>query len=120
MPHVRHRVGPDLSRPIFLQRPYYPQGRRDVPSAGYGFGVRSGDWKYFEAEEEGRRELYNLHEDRGERIDVSATAQDKTEEMSGLIREWRARQKGGLAESALTPRDEAALEALGYGVPASK
>jgi len=120
MPHVRRSVEPDLSRPIFLQRPYYPESRQGATGVGYGFGVRRGDWKYFEAADEGRRELYDLREDGGEQADVSMESPDRAEEMSGLIREWRTRQKGGLARSALTPRDEAALEALGYGEPSSR
>lgn len=120
MPHMRRSVAPDPSRPIFLQRPYHAAKRPGSTDAGYGFGVRSGAWKYFEAADEGRRELYDLREDGGEQADVSAALPDKAQEMSALIREWRTLQKGGLADSALTPRDEAALEALGYGESPSR
>lgn len=120
MPYLRRSVAPDPSRPIFLQRPYYAASGPGPKDVGYGFGVRRGAWKYFEAADEGRRELYDLREDGGERIDVAEARPDKAAELSALIREWRTLQKGGLARSALTPRDKAALEALGYGESSSR
>lgn len=119
MPHVRESAVPDPERPVFLQRPYYPPAGDQHPDRGYGFGVRSGRWKYFEAPGEERRELYDLYEDPGERTDLSGERAERVAEMSALIREWRARRQAGAAASELTPVDEAALEALGYGAPSS-
>ncbi|MBT40160.1 MAG: hypothetical protein CL938_16615 [Deltaproteobacteria bacterium] len=120
MPHVHRSVAPDLSRPIFLQRPYPAAKAGAATEVGYGFGVRRGAWKYFEAADEGRRELYDLRGDGTEQSDVSLDSPGRADAMSALIQEWRTRQKGGLAHSVLTPRDKAALEALGYGESPSR
>ena len=117
MPHVRRSVAVDPERPVFVQRPYYPPAGAGHPDPGFGFAVRSGRWKYFEAPGEERTELYDLEADPGERIDLSKERVERVAEMSALIRAWRARREAGVADAALTPRDEAALEALGYGVP---
>ena len=113
-PFLLGQEAPDLARPIFLQRPYYGPVRPGYDDIGYGFGLRSGRWKYFEALDEGRSELYDLERDPRERVNLSQRVPRKREQMSERIRAWRLRQKGGLARSNLSEGDEAALDALGY------
>lgn len=51
--------------------------------------VRSGDWKLIEYYEDGRRELYNLREDLGEKHDLAATQVETCDHLRALLDEWR-------------------------------
>jgi arylsulfatase A-like enzyme len=53
--------------------------------------IRSGDWKLLEFFETGKRELYNLRDDPGEKSDLSAANRDRTEELHARLVAWRKR-----------------------------
>ncbi len=51
--------------------------------------IRSGDWKLIEFFETGKRELYNLKDDPGEREDLSAKMPDRASELHSKLVSWR-------------------------------
>jgi len=61
-------------------------GRWRTTPAG---SVRSGDWKLIEFFEDGRRELYNLRDDLGERKNLAPEKPDKAKEMHQRLIAWR-------------------------------
>ena len=51
--------------------------------------VRSGDYKLIEFFEDGVLELYDLHKDPGESINLVDQLSDKAELLHGSLRSWR-------------------------------
>jgi len=72
------------------QRPglfwHYPHYHHSAPAGA----VRRGDWKLIEFFEGGRRELYNLAEDIGEKHDRAADRPDLAGELHKVLQDWRA------------------------------
>ncbi len=101
-------------RPLHLLRPYFPGGRPKLSEVGFGFGVRRGRWKYFEASAEGRRELYDLERDPDERRNLVLERPGVAEELARIVAEHRAREMPAGATYEGGVRDRAGLEALGY------
>jgi arylsulfatase A-like enzyme len=62
-----------------------PGGWRTTPAGS----IRAGDWKLLEFFEDGRRELYNLRDDLGEKNNLAATMPDKVNELHAKLRAWR-------------------------------
>ena len=129
LPELRGADGIDLSpalggetleadRPLLLQRPYYPGGRRKLGERGRGFGLRAGPWKYIERRAEGARELYRLDRDPRETTNLAerdpARADALSEELARVVSDVLA--DGGAAAEApeLDAQDREALRALGY------
>ncbi len=76
--------------PLFWHFPGYlgaGQGTWRTTPAG---AIREGDWKLQEFFEDGRRELYNLKDDPGERRDLTAAQKDKAAELHARLVAWRA------------------------------
>ena len=117
-PHLFGDAEPDRNRPIFLQRPYFPRGRPLVhpDEKGWGLGLRRGHWKYFEAKEENRRELYDVEHDPREKRNLASKRTEKADELSALLATWRERQTAMAVQRNLSipPDARAGLEALGY------
>ena len=65
--------------------------------------VRAGDFKLLEFFEDGRRELYNLKEDVGERRDLASAMPEKVKELHGKLVEWR-KQVGAKMPTKNEPR----------------
>jgi len=109
----------DPARPIFLQRPYYPDGRERFDERGTGLAVRSGRWKYYEASEEGVRELYDLTVDPGERENLAEAKPKRAALLAETLTAWWREQEARRPEppegSAETdPEVLEGLRALGY------
>jgi arylsulfatase A-like enzyme len=106
----------DPGRAVFLHRRHYEPGQiGNIPVAGEKFGVRAGPWKYIEGEDEGTRELFNLKNDPGERVNLYETSRAVADELRARIAEWKAthaRDTGDRPE--LSPEDLERLKALGY------
>jgi arylsulfatase A-like enzyme len=51
--------------------------------------IRAGDWKLLEFFEDGRRELYNLRDDIGEKQNLAAQMPDKVKELHAKLVAWR-------------------------------
>jgi arylsulfatase A-like enzyme len=116
LPYIDGTAAADPERAIFLQRPYFPEGRPRYEQSGYGFAVRVGRWKYFEAPDENRRQLFDLVNDPGEEKNLAASRPRVVKRLSGLIAEWRERQERNRPERELeVPADALeGLRALGY------
>jgi arylsulfatase A-like enzyme len=71
-------------RPLFWHYPHY--GNQGGSPAG---AVRVGDWKLIEWYEDGRRELFNLREDLGERHDRASDNPAKVRELASQLDAWR-------------------------------
>jgi arylsulfatase A-like enzyme len=54
-----------------------------------GSVVRKGDWKLHQYFEDGGLELYNLKEDIGEQNNLASSNPEKTQELLGILEEWR-------------------------------
>ena len=72
--------------PAYLQSNYGFPGRWRTTPAG---AVRQGKWKLIEFFEDGRLELYNLQSDISEKNNLAEKLKDKTEQMHGLLKNWR-------------------------------
>jgi len=55
--------------------------------------IQAGDWKLLEFFEDGRLELYNLHDDLGERDNLAAKLPDKAKELHARMLAWRTTMK---------------------------
>ncbi|MDB6026666.1 MAG: Choline-sulfatase, partial [Verrucomicrobiales bacterium] len=51
--------------------------------------IRSGDWKLMEFFEDHRLELYNLHDDLGEKNNLAQTNPEKTKELHAKLLAWQ-------------------------------
>ena len=116
LPYVDGRRPSDVERPIFVQRPFYSEGRPEVEESGREHAVRVGRWKLVEAPQEGRRELYDLSADPGEMRNLVTQQPERAEALSALLAEWRSEQQGKAAARDLSVPEEAVegLRALGY------
>ena len=108
---------PDAERPIWLQRPYYPDGEAAEDRAGPCFGVRQGKWKYIEAPEQDLRLLFDLAADPAERTNLAGAEPARVAELAALLRAWRDAEAGKVLAGDLSTseEDERAMRALGYG-----
>ena len=74
-------------RPFFLNlwfhNPHY------YPTTTPVSAVRAGDWKLLEYHEDGRVELYNLRDDAGEKLDLSASQPDRAAKLRESLHAWR-------------------------------
>jgi arylsulfatase A-like enzyme len=55
--------------------------------------IQAGDWKLMEFFEDGHLELYNLHDDIGERNNLMAKMPEKAKELHGKMLAWRSEMK---------------------------
>ncbi len=77
--------GQALARgPLFWHYPHY--GNQGGSPAG---AIRVGDWKLIEWYEDGRHELFNLHEDVGERRNRAGENPAKVQELAAQLDAWR-------------------------------
>jgi arylsulfatase A-like enzyme len=70
--------------PLFWHYPHYGN-QGGAPAAA----VRDGDWKLIDWYEDGRRELFNIREDIGEKRDRAVEMPDKVRELSAKLDAWR-------------------------------
>ncbi len=74
-----------LGRPaVFWHYPHY--GNQGGSPSG---AIRAGDFKLIEFFEDGRRELYNIREDIGEKTDLAEEMPERTRELGERLRRWR-------------------------------
>lgn len=71
--------------------------------------IRAGDWKLLQFFETGRRELYNLREDIGEKHDLSTKRPDKVKELQAKLLAWQTQIKAPM------PRPITAADKAGGG-----
>jgi len=71
-------------RPLFWHYPHY--GNQGGSPAG---AIRVGDWKLIEWYEDGRRELFNIGNDLGERRDLATENPSKVRELASQLEAWR-------------------------------
>ena len=86
--------GDSLERPaIFWHFPCYLTGSGDPAGGPFrttpAGAIRMGRWKLIEWFETGRQELYYLHDDLGERDDLSKSHEDKRKELHDAMLAWR-------------------------------
>ena len=72
-------------RPLFWHYPHYSGGLGGRPSGA----VRRGDYKLIEFFEDDSIELYNLHNDTAEKIELAKTKPGKAKELKQLLHNWR-------------------------------
>ncbi len=106
----------DPDHAVLLHRRHYePRTEGTIAVAGEGFGLRVGGWKLVVAEEEGRRELYDLAADPGETVDLSAREPERAARLARRLADLLAeRARGGDAEDTVDEDGLRRLEALGY------
>jgi arylsulfatase A-like enzyme len=54
-----------------------------------GSAIRAGDWKLIEFFEDGRLELYNLHDDLGEQHNLAKQQPDRVAQLHQMLKTWR-------------------------------
>ncbi|MEX2381719.1 MAG: sulfatase [Opitutales bacterium] len=98
--------------PVYLQA--YGQGNVETRDLLFrtrpGAVMRLGRWKLHEYFEDGALELYDLHADIGERQNLSEILPEKTEELHGLMKDWREKT-GAPVPTERNPRYDAEAEA---------
>jgi choline-sulfatase len=102
--------------PLFFSRPYWPDGREKYDEVGRCLAVRQGRWKYIEAPDEDRRELYDLEQDPREQNNLIEDEAQVAARLSALLADWAARtwRIDSEAASPLSPEVGAGMRALGY------
>jgi choline-sulfatase len=85
-----------------------------VPVKGELLALRRGRWKYIEAPEEQRHELYDLREDPRERNDLREREPAIAAQLAAELARWRLATPAAAATSPVSPEDRKRLEALGY------
>ncbi len=73
--------------PAYLEAYAGMEGHWRTTPAG---AVRAGEWKLIEFFEDGKLELYNLHDDIGEEHDLSGVLPERRDELHRLLLDWRA------------------------------
>ncbi len=81
-PLLGQRSGFSERDALFFHFPHYYATSTPVSA------VRSGDWKLLEYYEDGRTELYNLHDDLSEKTNLAAQFPEKTEKMKARLHSW--------------------------------
>ncbi len=81
------RTGGITREALYWHYPHY-QLYQQEGTTPYG-AVRAGDFKLLETYADGRVELYNLKDDPGERMDLSAAMKDRTAALLDQLRAWR-------------------------------
>ena len=115
VPLLNGRGGASPQRSLVLERREFTSARvGTVRVAGEQLALRRGRWKYIEAPLEGRRELYDLLEDPGERRDLHEREPALVAQLSAELARWRAATPAAAAAGAVSPEDRVRLEALGY------
>lgn len=80
---VLRGANPSKPRPLFWHYPHYSNQGGEP-----GAAVRLGDYKLIRFYEDDRRELYNLQNDPGEKVDLAAKMPAKRTELAGLLDNW--------------------------------
>ncbi len=70
--------------PLFWHYPHYSN-----QGGSPGSAIRDGDWKLIEWYEDGKLELFNLHDDIGEKNNLAATNPNKATELHDKLVQWR-------------------------------
>lgn len=70
--------------PLFWHYPHYG-GQGGAP----GGAIRDGDWKLIDWYEDGRRELFNLHDDPGEHHNLADAHPNKVRKLAAKLDAWR-------------------------------
>lgn len=114
-PELRGRPA-GAARPIFFERrPYASRDRTRVPVPGPMHAVRDGRWKYIDAPEAERRELFDLAADPAETTNLRDAEPATTARLAALLRDWRnATPAAGAGTAPVGSEDAARLRALGY------
>jgi arylsulfatase A-like enzyme len=81
---------PNERKALYWHFPGYLGARAGTWRTTPAGAVRSGDWKLIEFFETGRRELYNLKADPGERNNRAAELPEQTEKLAANLANWRA------------------------------
>jgi arylsulfatase A-like enzyme len=77
-------------RPLFWHYPHYSNQGGEPGSA-----IRDGDWKLIEFHADGRRELFNLKDDAGEKVNRIARRPEVAKRLAAKLDEWR-KQSGAI------------------------
>jgi arylsulfatase A-like enzyme len=94
-------------RPLYWHYPHY-SNQLGKPAGA----IRHGDWKLIELYEDGSLELYNLKEDMGEQRDLARSMPERTAELHGMLKNWRA--SAGAQMPKPNPAWDPAREDYGY------
>lgn len=79
-----------LGRPaLFWHFPGYLGAGGDTWRTTPAGAVRAGDWKLIEFFEDGRKELYNLAQDEGEKVNLASQEEARVLELHTLLKQWR-------------------------------
>jgi arylsulfatase A-like enzyme len=116
-PVLRGERSLDSGRPVYLYRRLYETGKRvsGVLAKGQQFGIRRERWKYIEAPEEGRTELFDLESDPGELENLYAALPDRASQLAAELEGWRRSHARGEARRVeISEEDRLRLRQLGY------
>lgn len=103
------------ARAIVLERRVFTSERvGTIPVRGEKLAVREGRWKYIEAPEEERRELYDLESDPRERVNLAEREPARAAALAERLARWRRDTPAAPPAASVSPEDAERLEALGY------
>ncbi len=108
----RGRTSDQSARAVFLQTDF----ENPKPfSSRVSMGVRLPPWKYVDSPEIGLRELYDIHADPGELLNLVEERPEIVAELASILESWLATtERRETADAELSPERLEALRALGY------
>jgi arylsulfatase A-like enzyme len=113
-PALLDGIEPAADRPLYFQRrPYERTDAAETGPVGSMFGVRVGRWKYIEALEENRRELFDLSIDPQETRNLGESQPGEAARLAIRLRRWVAAAPSFPAQP-VADDVAAGLRALGY------
>src|SRR5581483_3176815 len=87
------RGGRLRARPLYWHYPHYSNQGGEPASA-----IRSGDWKLIEFLKDGRRELFDLRRDIGEKVNLAESRPDVARRLAAELDGWRKRSGAAMPQ----------------------
>jgi len=88
---LKGEKSPQQRSPLYWHFPGYLGSNENTWRTTPAGAIRHGDWKLIEFFEDGRRELYNLRTDLGEKQDLAAAQSEKLESLKRMLHDWRTK-----------------------------
>ena len=102
-------------RPLYWHFPGYLGASENTWRTTPAGAIRSGDWKLIEFFEDGRRELYNLQADIGEKQNLAANHPERVESLMRDLQAWRAETNAAMPTKNINRLAPGAGRATGGG-----
>lgn len=93
-----------VRNPLYWHFPGYLGASENTWRTSPAGAIRHGDWKLIEFFEDGRKELYNLRNDLGERRDLASTEPVRVASLYDMLKTWRTEVKAPMPTKNENPK----------------